>query len=170
MATHGIGGRDHGAMTGPHVTLREITDSTRARVEALAVSEVQSAYVAGVAYSLDEAARTPQAAPWFRAVHADDEPVGFVMISDGITVDDPDLLGPYYLWRLLIDERHQGRGYGAATLRLVVEHLLTRPDAQVLLTSVVPGPDSPRGFYLGQGFRDTGVDHDGERVLELRLR
>jgi diamine N-acetyltransferase len=154
----------------PVVALREITDDTRAQIEALAVTEVQTSYVAGVAESLVEAAQTPQAAPWFRAVYADDDPVGFVMISDGITVDDPELLGPYYLWRLLIDQRHQRRGYGAAALALVVEHLLTRPDAQVLLTSVVPGPDTPRGFYLAQGFRDTGVDHEGERVLELRLR
>jgi diamine N-acetyltransferase len=154
----------------PLVTLREITEDNRAQVEALAVSEVQTSYVAGVADSLVEAAQTPHAAPWFRAVYADDAPVGFVMISDGITSDDPELLGPYYLWRLLVDERHQGRGLGAAALRLVVEHVRSRPDAQVLLTSVVPGPDTPLGFYLAQGFRDTGVDHDGERVLELPLR
>jgi diamine N-acetyltransferase len=157
-------------MADPIVTLREITDDNRAQVETLAVTAMQTSYVAGVADSLVEAAQTPQAAPWFRAVYADGEPVGFVMISDGITADDPELLGPYYLWRLLVDERHQGRGYGAATIRLVVEHLLTRPDARVLLTSVVPGPLTPLGFYLRQGFRDTGVDHEGERVLELPLR
>lgn len=153
-----------------HVSLREITDDDRALVEALTVSEVQSDYVAGVAESLVEAAETPDAVPWFRAVYADGEPVGFVMISDGITVENPDLLGPYYLWRLLVDQRHQGRGYGAAALGLVVEHVRTRPDAQVLITSVVPGPRSPMGFYLHQGFRDTGTDHEGERVLELPLR
>ena len=46
-----------------------------------------------------EAAQYPDAQPWYRAVYADQEPVGFVMISDGITVDNPDYLGPYYLWR-----------------------------------------------------------------------
>lgn len=152
------------------VSLREITDVNRAQVEALTVSEVQSEYVAGVAESLVEAAETPDAAPWFRAVYADDEPVGFVMISDGITVENPDFLGPYYLWRLLVDQQHQGQGYGAAALHLAVEHVRTRPDAQVLITSVVPGPRSPLGFYLRQGFRDTGEDHQGERVLELPLR
>jgi diamine N-acetyltransferase len=152
------------------VTLREITDDNRTAVEALHVSEAQSDYVAGVAVSLLEAAETPDAKPWFRAIYADDEPVGFVMISDGITVDDPELVGPYYLWRLLVDERHQGHGYGAQALRLVVEHVRTRPDAVALLTSTVPGPLSPTGFYLRQGFRDTGLDHQGERLLELELR
>ena len=35
--------------------------------------------------------------------HADDVPVGFVMISDGIPDTDPEYLGPYFLWRLMID-------------------------------------------------------------------
>ena len=48
-------------------------------------------------------------------VHDGDTPVGFVMIAD--EVDDPDYI-PHYLWKLLIDERHQGRGLGTATLDL----------------------------------------------------
>jgi diamine N-acetyltransferase len=151
------------------VMLREVTPANRAAVEALTVTDVQSGYVEGVAESLVEAAATPDAMPWFRAVYAGTVPVGFVMISDGITVVNPDYLGPYYLWRLIIGHEYQGRGFGAAAIRLVVDHLRSRPDARVLVTSVVPGPASPIGFYLRQGFRDTGVMHLGERVLELDL-
>ena len=151
------------------VSLREITSANRTAVEALTVSAVQAEYVTGVAESLIEAAETPDACPWYRAVYADDKPVGFVMISDGITVVNPDYLGPYYLWRLLIDQRYQGRGYGSAALSLVVEYVRTRPDARVLITSVGQGPASPIDFYLRQGFRATGEVHQGELVLELDL-
>ena len=48
----------------------------------------------------------------------------------------------------------------------MIEHVRTRPDARVLLTSVVEGAGSPLGFYLRQGFRATGAVHDGELVLE----
>lgn len=157
------------SISGPGVNLRDVTRANRSEVEALTVAEVQAEYVDGVAESLVEAAETPDACPWFRAVYADDEPVGFVMISDGITVVNPDYLGPYYLWRLLIDQRYQGRGYGSAALRLAVEHVCTRADARVLITSVAQGPASPVGFYLRQGFRLTGEVHDGELVLELDL-
>jgi diamine N-acetyltransferase len=153
----------------PGVSLREITRANQSEVEGLTVTEVQAEYVTGVAESLAEAAETPDARPWFRAVYADDEPVGFVMLSDGITVMNPDYLGPYYLWRLLIDQRYQGRGHGSAALRLAVEHVRTRSDARVLITSVAPGPASPVDFYLRQGFRLTGEVHQGERVLELDL-
>src|SRR5664279_6148228 len=115
------------------VNLREITPENRATIEALTVTEAQSDYVADIAESLLEATATPDACPWYRGVYVDDEPVGFIMISDGITVTNPDYLGPYYLWRLLIDRRHQGRGYGSAALRLVVEYLRTRDDAQALI-------------------------------------
>jgi diamine N-acetyltransferase len=157
----------------PGVHLREITASNRAQVEALTVTDQQSEYVDGVAESLAEALEHPDAMPWYRAVHDGDTPVGFVMISDGISVDNPAYLGPYYLWRLLVDVRYQGRGYGAAALALVVERLRTRPDARVLLTSVSnggDGPASPLGFYLRQGFRPTGQFHEGEIVLELELQ
>ena len=38
------------------------------------------------------------------------------------------------------DERHQGRGYGAATIDAVVAYLRTRPGADVPWTSCKAGP------------------------------
>jgi diamine N-acetyltransferase len=154
----------------PDVTLREITEHDRDAVLALRVSDEQSEYVADVAQSLDDAVRYPEAKAWYRAVYADDEPVGFVMISDGITDPDPTLLGPYFLWRLLIDERHQGKGYGSAAIDRVVEHVRSRPDGDVLLVSCHPGPATPIPFYERYGFVRTGEVHEGEAVLALDLR
>ena len=108
--------------------------------------------------------------PW--AIHDADTGalVGFTMISDNIPEPiDEDLVGPYFLWKLLIDHSVQGRGYGAATLEAVVRYLETRPGADVLYTSCSDGPGSPRGFYLAFGFIDTGRDMWGEDVLALHL-
>jgi diamine N-acetyltransferase len=151
------------------VTLRAITESNRAEVEALRVRDDQRQFVAGVADSLIEAAATPAACPWFRAVYADEVPVGFVLLSDSIPPGHPEYLGPYCLWRLLIDARWQGRGYGTATLDLVVAYVRTRPGAERLLTSYVPGEGTPLGFYLRYGFTPTGEIDDGEPILELPL-
>ena len=137
---------------------------------ALDVAPVQQTYVAGVAESLDDARQYPEAMPWYRAIYDDDVPVGFVMISDNIPPGDPTLLGPYFLWRLLVDAGHQGHGHGRAALSLVVDYLRTRPAAEELLTSVAAGEEgSPLGFYLRVGFQDTGEFFDGERVLRLPL-
>ena len=42
--------------------------------------------------------------PWFRAIEADGELVGFVMVAEPTTT-----LPAPYLWRLMIDRRHQRR-------------------------------------------------------------
>jgi diamine N-acetyltransferase len=151
------------------VTLRPISDENRAAVTALRVASSQERFVDGVAESLAEAAAAPEAKPWYRAVYADDTPVGFVMLSDDVVETNPAYPWRYYLWRLLIDERFQGYGYGRAGLDLVVAYVRTRPGAQTLVTSAVPGDGSPLTFYLRYGFRDTGEVVDGEHVLELPL-
>jgi diamine N-acetyltransferase len=152
------------------VRLLEITDSNRPLVEAVRVSPVQETYVDGVADSLAEAARSPQARPWCRAVYVGDVPVGFVMLGLDAPPGDERYPFPCFLWRLLIDERFQRRGYGSATIDAVVRLLLRdRPGTDVLFTSVAPGPASAVGFYEHYGFVRTGEIFDGEIVLRLGL-
>lgn len=151
------------------VTLRVITDANRRAVEGLRVAASQERFVDGVSESLAEAVRTPQAKPWYRAVYGGDLPVGFVMLSDCVLPGDTDWPWRYYLWRLLIDARFQGCGYGRAALDLVVAYLRSRPGANLLMTSVVPGDGSPLGFYLRYGFTPTGETFGHEQVLQLHL-
>ena len=106
------------------VSLRPITDANRQAVEALRVSPAQQQFVSGVVESLREAAEHPGAHAIAWAIYAEETPVGFVMIAD--EVDGPDYI-PQFLWKLLIDERHQRRGYGTATLDLIVEYFRGGP-------------------------------------------
>jgi diamine N-acetyltransferase len=151
------------------VTLREITDANRSEVESLRVTPEQEQFVASVAESFRDAEATPRACPWFRAIYAGERPVGFIMLSDNIPPSRTEYLGPYYLWRLLIDVRWQRSGYGRAALDLAVAYVRTRPGAERMLTSVVPGNGSPRPFYEKYGFVPTGEIDDGEDVMELTL-
>jgi diamine N-acetyltransferase len=152
------------------VTLRAITEENRSAVERLRVAPGQETFVDGVPESLAEAATRPHANPWYRAIYHGDEPVGFVMLADDVPADNPDIPWRYYLWRLLIDGRHQSRGYGRAALDCLVTYLRTRPGADVLMTSIVAGEGSPEGFYRRYGFQPTGRMFDHEHVLELPLR
>jgi diamine N-acetyltransferase len=106
-------------------------------------------------------------------VYDGDELVGFTMISDNIpqsTLDaDPTLAGPYFLWRLLIDRRHQRRGYGTATLDAVVDYVRGRPNGEALITSAGQGEGTPQPFYERYGFVPTGEVMEDEVVLRLDL-
>ena len=151
------------------VTLRVVDAGNRPDVERLRVASDQENFVDGVAASLTEAAAKPHCRPWCRAVYAGTDPVGFVMLADDVPPGTSDIPWRYYLWRMLIDARFQGHGYGRAALDLVVDHLLTRPGADTLVTSIVAGEGSPLGFYLRYGFRATGELFDHEHVLQLRI-
>ena len=149
------------------VTLREITDANRDAVAALRVRPGQDVFVAGVEESIREAAETPEGAPWYRAIYAGDEPVGFVMLSWNVT-PQPGIIGPWFLWRLLIDHRFQGRGYGREALSRIVE-LISAEGATELLTSYQPGEGEPWPFYEMFGFVPTGEIDGTEIVLRLDL-
>jgi diamine N-acetyltransferase len=150
------------------VSLRPLSESNRQAVEALRVSPSQERFVSGVAESLREAAEHPDARALYWVVHAEDTPVGFVMIAD--EVGSPDYM-PHYLWKLLIDERYQRQGFGTATLDLIAEYFRGRPGVEVLSTSAGQGDDSPITFYERYGFEQTGeMWSDDEVLLRLKLR
>ena len=62
------------------VSLREITAGTVRAINRLDVKPEQRGQVARNSESLAQALFTPEA--WYRAIYADDEPVGFVMLHD----------------------------------------------------------------------------------------
>ncbi|PZH16336.1 GNAT family N-acetyltransferase [Streptomyces sp. NTH33] len=146
--------------------LREITDDNRDAVRALRVRGDQKQFVASVSKSLKEAAKTPEANPWYRAVYRGDEPAGFVMLSWKPPAGPFE--GRHFLWRLLVDKRYQRRGIGREALTQIAA-LVREDGATELLTSYEPGDGEPWPFYQKFGFEPTGEIDDGEIVLRLAL-
>jgi RimJ/RimL family protein N-acetyltransferase len=101
--------------------------------------------------------------PRLYGVEADGEPVAFVMIAD-VTPAHPEP----YLWRFLVDKRHQRRGVGRGALDLLCDQLRAH-ECTTLVTSWVPGPGTPAPFYRKYGFLETGEMLDGETLVRLQL-
>jgi diamine N-acetyltransferase len=143
------------------VALRAITKENLREVLRLKVAPAQEQFVASNAVSLAQAHFYKEA--WYRAIYAGETPVGFLMLSD-----DP-VTPEYFLWRLMIDHRYQGRGYARRALDLLVDYVKTRPGAVALLVSHGEGEGSPGPFYQKLGFQYTGDVHEGELVMRLDL-
>ena len=141
------------------VSLREVTADTLRSILRLKVSPQQEQFVADNATSIAQAHFEPKA--WFRAIYADETPVGFVMLYDD--TEKPE----YFLWRYMIDSRYQGLGFGRQALLQVIDHVRGRPGATEMLLSYVPAEGSPEPFYAGLGFVNTGEIEDGENVMRL---
>lgn len=139
------------------VELREITAETVRTICGLDVAEEQRENVAPVAVSIAQAHFEPRAT--FRAIYAGGEPVGFILWRDD---DKPDTA---YLWRFMIDRRHQGKGYGRDALEQVFDKLKAR-GITTLSASVVRGEHGPLDFYLSLGFIEANeVTSSGEWLI-----
>lgn len=141
------------------VSLRDVTKENLGAILRLKVKPEQEKFVASNAVSIAQAHFEEKA--WFRAIYADETPVGFLMLYDDPETND------YFLWRFMIDERYQRLDFGRRALQLLIEYVRSLPDATELLVSYVPAEGSPEPFYTSLGFTSTGEVHDGENVMKL---
>lgn len=141
------------------VSLREVTKETVRMICNLKVRPNQNRFVAPVSVSIAQAYFEPKA--WFRAIYADDTPVGFVMVYR-----EPDE-GEYFLWRFLIDARYQRMGFGREAMTLLIDVVRDWPKADALLVSYVPDADGPGPFYQQLGFIPTGEMEGIEEIARL---
>lgn len=102
--------------------------------------------------------------PVLRGIEADGEPAGFLMYADAVNAGTPDP----YLWRFLVDRRHQGRGIGPRALEQWVEDLRAAGHTAIK-TSWAPGHGGPEPFYLRAGFVLTGEVDDDELVARRTI-
>ena len=148
------------------VTLEEISRANILAVLALDVAERQKGvYPRSNAYSIAEGHFPQDDDPvWMRAICQDGNPVGFMMTSE-----IPER-GEYFLWRMMIGERYQGRGYGADAIRLLIKRIIDNGNPRVLLLSHLEANIDAGGFYQRLGFSYTGEDlGGGDLVMALRL-
>ena len=153
------------------ITLRKITADNLWDVVALQVGEEQRSFVADNTRSLLEAyvsiTNGGVALPF--GIYADDTPVGFLMLSYGCKdwPDAPTIAHDNYsLWRLMIDRRYQGRGYGRASLKAALEYIRTLPcgPATCCWLSYEPENVAAKRLYHSFGFEETG-QYDGNEII-----
>ncbi len=153
----------------PNVDFREVDELTLGAALAVTLAPEQEPYVGTVSEALEEARDLPEGRPWYRAAFDGELAVGFVMLSWNVPPNPPEIIGPWYLWKLIVDRRYQGRGYGRAIIRKVAE-IVRAEGAETLLTSYALGPNNPGLFYQQVGFIPTGdVNIDGEIIVALKL-
>lgn len=135
----------------------------------LEVTENQKGNVATMAESFADALFPPpeegweNSATWIRGVTRGGVPAGFIMCADS-----PDGVKDPWIWRLLVDREHQGRGVGTFAVESAVNRYRSLGCTNVL-TAWAPGPSDASGFYRKLGFVETGEVIDGEVVVVLKL-
>jgi len=163
------------------ITLKPITEDNFEDVLDLRASEE---FVATNAYSLSEAYCDLKEAiengeqyhkhcysiPF--AIYNNETLVGFLKLGyeDGEDINAGGDI--YWLGRFMIDEKHQGKGYGKAAMEVVIDFVKSKPhgyEAKYFYTSVVPNNHIATKLYERVGFVKTGNQLDGEDLMKLDL-
>lgn len=153
------GARQTGSDT--RVTLRPITRDNWQESIRLSVRNDQREYVASNLYSLAEAHfhATFEAL----AIYDSDTMVGFTMYGQD------EATGAWWIIRLMVDARYQGRGYGRAAMLALIDRLVAQTGCAEIWISFAPGNTDAARLYTRLGFQETGLIEDGEVVYRLSL-
>lgn len=129
----------------------------------LAVSAEQKSFVASNQYSLAQAYAQPECVPL--ALYAENKPVGFAMYC----LDEED--HQYWIYRLMIDQRYQGVGYGREAMHLLIDRIrgLSDEEHDRIYISFEPENEIAKSLYEGLGFVPDGRVIYGEIVYVLML-
>ena len=143
------------------VELRKITKENYEGVLALRVSEAQRGFVPTVTEALAQAWVYYDTAYPF-AVYAEGAPVGFIMLGYYTEKEQ------YTVWKFLIDERYQRRGYGKAALQLAIDWLRQTFAVSEVFLGCTHENRAAEKLYASVGFQRTGFET--ETGFEMRLK
>ncbi len=154
--------------------LKKINRNNIAEILKLEVFDNQKTFVATNNSSIIEAyiAITENNHVFTFGIYNDDIPIGFLMIGYDVNSDAEDApkiaKGNYNIWRLMIDKKFQGKGYGKKAMDLALEFINTFlcGTAEYCWLSYESDNDVARQLYKSVGFEETD-ERDGEEIVAV---
>lgn len=144
------------------------------QVASLSVADEQKSFVASNCESLMEAyvavTNNQPALPF--GIFDGNTAVGFIMFGYGSTgdEDEPEVAeGNYCIWRFMIDQKFQNKGYGKEAIKVAMEYLKTEPcgKASKCWLSYEPENVVAKKLYASLGFIENG-EMCGKEIVAVK--
>ena len=146
-------------MSTEQIHLEKITWDNYEKLCKLRVKKEQDDYVARNNVSLIHAyvaISEGQTRPFPFGIYLGKKPVGFVMIGyNGYEDGDPEFMkNTYFIWRMMIDKKYQGNGYGRQAFQLALDFVRTFPcgPSDLCWLSYEPENEVAKKLYASFGF------------------
>ena len=154
--------------------LKKINRNNIEEILKLEVFDNQKSFVATNNSSIIEAyiAITENNDVFTFGIYKGNTPIGFLMIGYDVNSDGegaPEIAkGNYNIWRLMVDKKFQGKGFGKKAMNLALEFVNTFPCGTVKYCwlSYEAENDVTRQLYSSFGFVETG-EKDGEELIAV---
>ncbi|WP_240338441.1 GNAT family N-acetyltransferase [Peribacillus alkalitolerans] len=145
------------------VALKKIDNGNWEYAIGLTVKDEQKSFMVSNLYSIAEV----QFLDNFQAmgVYDNEEMIGFCMF--GIDSDD----GNYWIYRLMIDEKFQGQGFGVKAVKKIIEQIKVINDTHIPYIMIGYHPENigAQIAYKKAGFVETEVASWGEQLAAYHL-
>jgi uncharacterized protein len=143
-----------------HVTLRPITTENREACLRLRVRDDQHGLIRAPVHTLAQAERYPRCTPL--AVYAGDLLVGMIHHQRAKR-------GVYWIYDVLIDQRHQGRGFGRAAVQACIALLHCQYQCREVKLAVSARNLAAQRLYSSIGFVPKQTLDAEQRIFSLTL-
>ena len=142
------------------VHLEDVTIDNFIEVSRLTLKEEQKDFIASNAFSLAQSKYQEECIP--KAIQVNHNIVGFLMYC--LDRDDHE----YWIYRLIIDQKYQGLGYGQKAMEIILNELKEVATNHLIKISFEPDNYIAKQLYEKLGFQTTGVIDGGEIIYELK--
>ena len=150
--------------------IRPVTKDNWKELIRLKVREDQTHFVASNLYSIAEAQFGDDDEGHWNfypfGIYDGNTPVGFLMYGYNFQHTKQQA----FIIRLMVDEKHQGKGYGRFGMEKVLETFRTEDQILIAGISYEPENEAARKLYASLGFVETGEMLGDEVLAVLRLR
>jgi diamine N-acetyltransferase len=154
------------------LSIQPVTKSNWLALTKLKVSADQNHFVAPNTYSIAESQfgfDEADGSHWDMypfGIYDDETPVGFLMYGYNFQYADFQA----YIMRLMVDENHQGKGYGKFGVQKMLQIFQSDERIRSVGISYEPGNDGARKLYASLGFVETSRMLDGEVEAVYKIR
>ncbi len=143
------------------IILKEIDKNNWEECIELEVEENQRSFVASNSYSLLQSKYEDCGYPM--GIYDGETMVGFLMY------DLDEDTNEWWMCRLMMDKKHQGKGYGKKAIELFLDLMKKEKGNIAVCTSFEPENTVADKLYESMGFKKTGEILEGEVVMEIQL-
>ena len=99
------------------------------------------------------------------AIYWDEQVVGFLLLE----IDEDE--AEYFIWRIMIGQQYQGRGYGRKALEVLIGEAQMNRDCSHIVADYVVGNEKMKHLLTSLGFQETGfIEENNEVAMRLDLK